>query len=450
MKKTLKIFSIITILLLIVFITTSCKNNDNPNPKPGGGDEENQHIDYVSKLKLDMSSATAKEKVTVRNYVDGDTTHFNISTSAIKEGILKARYLATNTPESTGKIEPYGKTASNFTKSKLMNASSIIVESNTSTWNKDSTSSGRYHVWVWYRNSDTEEYRNLNLEILQSGLAVASNTLGNIYGETCMAALNQAKREKLYIFSGEKDPNMYYGSAVELTLKELRCNIDKYNGIKVAFEGVVVKDSLNTVYVEEYDPENDIYYGMQVYYGYGLPGEGLDILSVGNRVRIVGSVQYYETGGTYQVSDLQYRMMKPDDPNNIQKISDGNSAAYQEISAKQFTEGKVRVSIDDDQDKEFDLAYLIMNSSVSMKSLKVKSIYTTTNEGSSSNGAMTLTCEVDGITVSVRTLVLTDEKGNKITASAYEGKTISVKGLVDYYDGKYQIKVFSANDIEIM
>ena len=200
MKKTLKIFSIITILLLIVFITTSCKNNDNPNPKPGGGDEENQHIDYVSKLKLDMSSATAKEKVTVRNYVDGDTTHFNISTSAIKEGILKARYLATNTPESTGKIEPYGKTASNFTKSKLMNASSIIVESNTSTWNKDSTSSGRYLVWVWYRNSETEEYRNLNLEILQSGLAVASNTLGNIYGETCMAALNQAKREKLYIF----------------------------------------------------------------------------------------------------------------------------------------------------------------------------------------------------------------------------------------------------------
>ena len=30
---------------------------------------------------------------------------------------------------------------------------------------------------------------------------------------------------------------------------------------------------------------------------------------------------------------------------------------------------------------------------------------------------------------------------------AYEGKTIDVKGIVDYFSGDYQIKVFSASDI---
>ena len=43
-----------------------------------------------------------------------------------------------------------------------------------------------------------------------------------------------------------------------------------------------------------------------------------------------------------------------------------------------------------------------------------------------------------------------DENRNMITASAYEGKTINVKGIVDSYDGSYQIKVFVANDITIV
>ena len=53
---------------------------------------------------------------------------------------------------------------------------------------------------------------------------------------------------------------------------------------------------------------------MYVYYGFALSGDGLEILSLGNRVRIVGTVQYYETGDSWQVSGLQYRVMKPNDP----------------------------------------------------------------------------------------------------------------------------------------
>ena len=59
--------------------------------------------DFASEVKLNMRSETAKQKVTVHAFVDGDTTHFNVPVSISENGILKARYLAVNTPESTGR-----------------------------------------------------------------------------------------------------------------------------------------------------------------------------------------------------------------------------------------------------------------------------------------------------------------------------------------------------------
>ena len=421
--------------------TTENSSNNTGTESPG------ETVDYASLLKLDMSSETLKQVVTVKNYVDGDTTHFHVPQNVAEGGVLKARYLAIDTPESTGKIEAYGKKASKFTKEKLSSAASILVESDNGSWNRDSTGS-RYLVWVWYKPSDDADYRNLNLEILQNGLAVASATGSNRYGEICLNALNQAKTAKLNVHSGQKDPDMYYGEAVELTLKELRCNIEKYNGVKVAFEGVITINNNNGVYVEEYDPETGLYYGIYVYYGFGLSGEGLDILSVGNRSRIVGTLQLYETAGTYQISGLTYRAMKPNDPNNIQKISDGHSPAYQEMSAERFANGKIGILAEDETVKEYSVAELSLNSSVSMKNLKVKSVYVTDDKTSSSYGAMTLTCECDGITVTIRTLPFY-ENNELIGASEYEGKTINVNGIIDYFNGNCQIKVFTKDAITV-
>ena len=152
-----------------------------------------------------------------------------------------------------------------------------------------------------YNSIDTQ-YRNLNIEILQEGLAIASNSEQNRYGSTCGAAIAQAKRLELRCYSSEKDPNFYYGAAQELTLKELRLNAANYEGQKVAFEGVIFKDHSETVYVEEYDEETGMYYGMTVYYGYSASGKMLEILTVGNRVRIVGTVSEYL--GNYHILDF--------------------------------------------------------------------------------------------------------------------------------------------------
>ena len=202
------------------------------------------------------------------------------------------------------------------------------------------------------------------------------------------------------------------------------------------------------MYIESFDAETGLYYGMSVYYGFGLSGKGLDILSVGNEARIVGTVQYYEAGGTWQVSGLTYRMMKPDDPGNIQKISEGHSPAYVLTEPETFANGSV-IFEEGQSATEIRYAELVMATSVEMKNLTVKSAYTTQDEASSSFGAITLTCEADGQTILIRTIPLYDENGSLIEETAYLGKTIDVRGIVDFYDGDYQIKVFTRDSIVI-
>ena len=401
-------------------------------------------VDYASQVRLNMNSETLKVEVTVGAFVDGDTTHFSVDSPYFPHDWMKARYIGLNTPESTGKIEEYGKKASKFTREKLENASSIIVESDDGNWNVDS-SGGRYLVWVWYRNSDNEPYRNLNIELLQNGLAAAYSTANNRYGTVAMAALNQAKEQKLNLYSGQKDPDFYYGDAVELTLKELRLNVETYDGIKVAFEGVITMNDGSSIYIEDYDPETELYYGISVFYGYNLPGKGLEILSVGNRSRIVGTVQYYENGGIYQVAGLTYKQMKPKDPGNIQKISDGHKGAFVLTDARTF-DSDVTITTDDGS-RDYPYAYLAMDTTIEMHGLKVLDIKTESNPDSSSYGAMTITCENDGFEVIVRTAVLTDSNRNLITQDAFEGKTINVRGVVSHHDDYYEIKVLSAKDI---
>ena len=228
-----------------------------------------------------------------------------------------------------------------------------------------------------------------------------------------------------------------------------RMDPESYNGVKVAFRGIVSTDSgTQGVYVEDYDAESDMYFGIYAYYGFGLPGAGMNVLTVGNKVRIVGTVQYYEAGGTWQVSGLSYRQMKPDDPGNVQKLSEGHSAAYVLTEPDTFVNGEVVIETETEL---FTAPYaqMVQGTSVEMRGLTVTDVYTTENEDSSSKGAMTLTCEKDGVAVTLRTAVLRDENGELITAERYQGKTIDVKGIVDLFDGTYQIKVFIPENIII-
>ena len=448
MNNIKKLSAMLLCLCVVLTCLVACGDKTKDN---GKGDSKGDFIDYATQAELKLGGDSLTAEVTIKQCIDGDTTHFNIDDPTFNGKVLKARYLAINTPESTGKIEEWGKAASNFTKEKLTNAVSIVIESENNTWNADSTGE-RYLVWVWYKTEENGEYRNLNLELLQNGLAIASATSSTKYGDLGVKAIDQAKENKLKIYSGEKDPDYYYGDYIELTLKELRTNPQQYVGKDVAFTGVVSRDDgSNGIFVESYDEETAMYYGIAVYYGF-TPKYGVaDIIKPGNKVRIVGSMQYYEAGDSYQISDLDYDMMDPTNPDKLMLIESGHSPAYLETSPEKFSKGKVSVTVlegEEEKVKEFDYSALAIGTSISMKGLTVKSVYTTSN-GGDNDGAMTLTCNAGGNQITVRTAVLKDKNGKVVKADYFNGKTIDVKGIVNAYDGKPQIQLLSIDDVTV-
>lgn len=458
-----KILSILMSLLLCITALTSfvaCQKDAKP-------------VDYVAMQKLDMSSSTLKAEVTVRTYIDGDTTHFNLPSehvNAFSDGYCKARYLAIDTPESTGVIQEYGKQASNFTKETLSGAQSIILESDTSEWNFDGNNRGL--VWVWYRKSASEDYRLLNLELLQNGLAYGKSLEDTKYAQICRSAYYQAMDKKIKLFSGEKDPLFYYDDATEISLKYLRTHTDEFAGKKVAFVATIAKVYNHYLYVQDLDIEDNMYYGMVIFYGYSCDFDYL--FKPGARIRFVADATNNEPWG-FQVQNLKYDPFITDPDlvkNYLTPISEDNEVVYPITDAEIFN-GKKSVKVyngADDEDgtlTEFDYARLVLNAPIAFEGLRVDHIYTT-NNGGNSDGAMTIYCrDANNKEIILRTLVLYENdqanaaKTNKILASAYENKTINAKGIVDWYqptdsdghpkgDGQYQIEISSVFDIEVV
>lgn len=384
--------------------------------------------DYAVRHQPGEKTGTRLVEATVRTFVDGDTTHFSVPEDQFPGGVLKGRYLAVNTPERTGKVEPFGQAASDFTREKLLSAAKILLESDSADWELDSTGQ-RTLVWVWYKPAEGEQYRNLNIELLQNGLAVGSSVARNRYGQTCAKALEQAKEAKRNLYSEQPDPNFYYGDAIELTIRELREHPEEYAGKKVAFTGNIILNDGGSVYAEALDPETGRYYGMAVYYGYDLSGGGLEALHVGNQTRIVGTFQYYEAGGVWQVSDVKYRMMKPDDPDNLRKLSDGKKPAYQRLTAGELLrEGP-----------------LLTAASAALQGLTVESAETVTKEDGKIS--LRLECRQEEETVWIQTLPLMGSMEALLPAEQYLHHQIDVQGMVKCGEEGVSLLVFQPEGI---
>ena len=436
-------------LLLAMLMITACVISCGPGSEDPA--DQREHIDYVANTKLELTSESRKIEATVKSYIDGDTTHFYVQESAdFPEGVVKARYLAIDTPESTGKLEEWGKTAAAFTKETLKNAVAIMLESDTDVWNKDNN--GRHLLWIWYKTAEDADWRNLNIEILQNGYAIASNSGQNRYGKTCLAALAQATAEKLYVHSDELDPSFPYGAATEITIKELRTNREDYEGVKVAVEGIISQDTNGTLYVEQYDEEDERWYGMQVFYGYNLATSAKRFLKAGNRVRIVGTFQYAEVVNAYQIAGLEYDQMKPGDPAYTSLIETEQTIPYTEITdLNAFATGKTDLTVGEET-ISFANNELALYTSATLKGLTVVSTWTT--QSGDNAGAISLTCEKDGMRITIRTIKLY-ENGELVTADRFEGKTIDVMGVIDSYtpegstEAQVQIKVFTLSAITV-
>ena len=247
--------------------------------------------------------------------------------------------------------------------------------------------------------------------------------------------------QEIGLYSKEKAPYYYDGDVQSVSIKDLRDNPRDYEGVKVSVEGLITVYDANahTAYAEAYSVEDDKYYGINIYCGFTT----YTPIKVGNYLRISGTLQFYAPGaddssdpeadGTWQISGLYYDPYHPEEPESMEIISKGNEVVPTPFTSTMFQNAE-----------SYESTY------VSMGNLTVTKVYTTESTKITSNGALTITCnDGNGNQVTVRTNVLKKADKTLLTAEDVMNKTISVRGIVAKFNGKYQIKVFTLEDLEI-
>lgn len=237
------------------------------------------HTDTRARLTLDYKNTDGSSRnfftdgigqVELRNAIDGDTAHFN-PVNATGNEYIKTRFYGIDTPESTGQIQLWGKSASKFTSEKLKNAAAngtIVLSSPSQTYAEpqvDSTGS-RYLGLVWInetvKNADYTDLVLLNLWVVQEGYS-ATKSVDKVpeYAEVFFDADRQAQAYELHIWGDEIDPNYNYGDYEPVSIiaikDEERWSKAKgyenpYYDANVHIEATVTGYSDHIIYVQEY------------------------------------------------------------------------------------------------------------------------------------------------------------------------------------------------------
>ena len=415
-------------------------------------------VDYVSQCRLDASLSYSNKnfldngigQVSVKKFVDGDTTHFNQTEERAR--LVKIRYLGVDTPESTGQIEPWGKAASNFTKKKLEKAKTIVLTKDIpdigSAAEVDSTGS-RFKGFVWISekaNAKVSELKCLNLWLVQEGYSTGKGLSGSPLTKYFTEADLQAQKLKLHIWSEKDDPNFYQGPAVQTSLKELAETFDEdasessFNGAKVTLEGVVCKRSGEyDAFLVDTDEEGNEY-GLYVFAGYKSYAP---LITLGNRIKVTGNYTIYY--GNPQLTNVSYNAFLPGE-DDITVISTNNPYEIRESTVAAVSN---RASV---------------NKVVTLNNLSVYNGYTEIDKTTEQpSGALTLrTKDSEENQISVRIpedVWVRDTEGSRVRDWAYfNNKVISLTGCINFYapneddpdNGYYQIKLCVTDDFHVV
>ena len=276
---------LLTIPVLAISIT-SCNQNTSEQLPPW--------VDYINnplvQLGLEYENRTfledGIEEVSLATAIDGDTAHFRTADN----DLIKARYYGIDTPESTGKVQPYGRGASNFNKEKLKaadaNGTIVITSVSVNQYQApEHDSTGERYVSLIWINTEKEhapssELTLLNLWIVQEGWSDVKN-VNDLpeYQDIFYAANQQARTYKLNLFSGQDDPLFNYGGYEEAGIPEIskeiiasmkdENHVNLFDGQKVRIQGTVAGWSNNILYLTTYDEETGESYGVNFFTGMG-------------------------------------------------------------------------------------------------------------------------------------------------------------------------------------
>lgn len=315
MKKSIKIFSSILLVLVICLAFVACGETQQPT----GGDEptidNTKYYDAITstlKLTKDFEGKSFLTngigRAELVSHTDGDTTRFRLADGTI----ISVRYYQIDTPESTGNVEKWGKAAAFFVKERLNSATEIVLEATKPRAEKDSYGT-RYLGYVWYKTADSADFKLLNLEVVENGFSDNKGFISSDYpyNDYFAKANNFARKNSLRIYSTEDDP-MFSTDPEDITLKdffdnpEAYYNIETEVGSKVRFTACLValersNSGTHTFIAEWYDEEGNRY-TINVYAAYS--SSAASRMKIGHLYRVVGTLQYYY--GEYQVSGVKY------------------------------------------------------------------------------------------------------------------------------------------------
>jgi micrococcal nuclease len=314
---------VFAVLVLLSLVLLGCNKS--------GGQTGEINTQFTDGLKL---TKTYEDKnfltdgigeVTLQQNVDGDTAHFK----GKDQVTFTARFLAVNTPESTGRIDPWGKAASKYVGEILSKAHMIVLEAEEvgKAATLDSTMN-RYLALVWYKTDSTSDFRLLNLEIIEQCYSQFSG--GDVsYGSTFMKANDKSYKTGRRVF-GEKDPSFDYSyKIVETSIAELKKNFGSYTGgTKLKLIARVMRLSGDNLYLEDryetFNEETNVYEKAAIYMfsGYGSNLSGA--LKIGAVIEFKCQVVENEIYGNQLTAPSEVRILENRDGAevDIQTISD--------------------------------------------------------------------------------------------------------------------------------
>jgi len=160
-------------------------NRETPGQQKESGSQDNKKQDEKTadnqKEGSNTSNVSDKDSTvlipaTVTYVVDGDTVHVTLTGGKKK----KVRFIGVNTPESTEEVEPYGKEASAYTRSRL-NGKKVWLEIDV----EERDRYGRLLAYIWLsppREKTDKEIRSkmFNAELLLNGYAQVMTVPPNV------------------------------------------------------------------------------------------------------------------------------------------------------------------------------------------------------------------------------------------------------------------------------
>lgn len=393
-------------------------------------DYTDSYLNITSLCKLDLEYTNKSffnhgiSKVTIIKCNDGDTTTFGLPNDTKKTSIV-LRYMSINAPEATVSPEKWGKAATNYVSNRLENAYEIVVEAVLDS-SGNPTYSYYYNGYVWYRNSATDTFKNLNVELVENGYAKYTGTSSDKYNSYFSIAETKAKENQLHIWSNDDDPlysNVPYKVTIEELVKDLATDnpsyysIEEDAGAKITFNATILDHTTSGdshYYTLGSVGSDSKLYSINCFGGYASsPLQGF--LVIGNTYNLTAFVS--KNNGNYQISGIEY---------TIGSKSDYNATLFSKNNYYIFDSNHQRINVKKETCLNTDL--LVSAATIVNGSLII--IASTT---------MKETNNVESFTIIVNDI-------SKYNTSSLIGKNISCSGFIK---SDNQIVLSNINDITI-